>query len=169
MLPKLRFHLFSSLPQSGRPIRSYPAVTPLWVLHQRLPMSHPPTPLRQHPGHAEGWEILNSVRCINCRVVVLEWDWPKYPITSRVACQWTPSQTWMTISPACWRRCSSPCRPKHRAKRRSTGTKGWASIPSTVRCPGWSTAAVSTSKKTVICYFNILTRCLAHICTKEPF
>lgn len=73
MLPKLRFHLSCSLPQSGRPIRSYPAVTPLWVLHQRLPMSHPPTPLRQHPGHAEGWEILNSVRYINCRVVVLDW------------------------------------------------------------------------------------------------
>lgn len=147
-------HLFCSLPQSGRPIRSYPAVTRLWVPHQKLPTSHPPTRLRQHPGHAGGWEILIPDWDTNRRADLREWDWSTITITPRVACQWTPSQTWMTTSPACWRRCSSPCRLKRWIKRRSTGTKGWASIPFTVRCHGWSTAAVSTSKNTVICCFK---------------
>lgn len=167
--PKLSLHLFCSLPQSGRPTRSYPAVTPLWVLHQRLPTSHPPIRPRLHPGHAGGCETLNSLWDTNCRVVVLEWDWLTISIKCRAACQWTPSQTWMTTSPACWRRCSSPCRLKRRVKKRSTGTKGWASIPSTVRCPGWSTAAVSTLKKMVILLFHHLNPALTLICTfKEP-
>lgn len=120
----LNFHLFHSLPQSGRPIRSYPAVTRLWVPHQKPPTSHPPTRPRQHPGHAGGWEILIPIWDTNYRVGLLEWDWPTVTITPRVACQWTPSQTWMTTSPACWRRCSSLCRLKHWIKRKSRGTKG---------------------------------------------
>lgn len=146
-----------SLPQSDHPIRSYLAVTHLWVPHRRPPMSQRrPTHLKQHHGHAGGydkmmklipilvthWGIGVFFYCIDC-------GWATSLFASRVACQWTQSQTWMTTSPAFSRHCSSLCRLKRQVKRRSTGTKGWASIPFTVRCPEWWTAAVSTSRNTV--------------------
>lgn len=55
-------HLSDSLPQSGRPIRSYPAVTPLWAPHRRPPTSqrHPTRP-RRHHEHAGGWDKMTEM------------------------------------------------------------------------------------------------------------
>lgn len=86
----------------------------------------------------------------------------KQLLTSREACQWTPSPTWTTTSLACSRRCSSPCQLRRQAKRRSTGTNGWASIPFTARCPGWSTAAVSTSRNMVSSFFSAAANVFVH-------
>lgn len=74
-------------------------------------------------------------------------------ISCRVACLWTASLTWTTVTLVCWRLCSCPCPWSRPARRRRWATRSSAWTPSTDRCRVCWTAAANICRNMVSASF----------------